>query len=101
MHAIFRIRIDTQRDRDRVLPRLFRNALNSTIAVIYPPRAGKLCYVAPTHRAVLADGKLHYYQRVSMQDPDRIIGVYRNTGDPVALLEALMEDLRDAAARLA
>jgi hypothetical protein len=93
VHAVFRIRVDSQRDRDRVLPRLFRNALNGTIAIFYPPRAGKLVYVAPTHQ--------HYYQRIAMQDPDRIIGVYRNTGDPVALLEALMEDLRDAAARLA
>lgn len=90
---LFLVRLDTQKHRDRVLPRLFRNATRAPIAILAPPRAGKLFRVVDTGS--------RQYRRALKSDSDSIVGVYHLRGDRDGLIEALMEDMRDAAARLA
>jgi hypothetical protein len=85
----FLVRLDSQKDRERVVPRIFRNALRARIAVVAPAR-GALFRVA--------DCRGRYFRRIEAADPHRIVGVYQLRGDRDALLEALMEDMRDAAA---
>lgn len=99
MDAAFRIPLSTQRQRDKWLVKLFKLALREEFALVAPPervsprqKTSHLVAVAPLHRP--------FFKRVMKTEPGRIIGIYRFNGDHAALLTALMEDIRDAAAGL-
>lgn len=89
MHS-FRICIDTTEDRNRVLGAVVRAAMRTEIALIRPPRPGMLFRIAATSR--------RYFKRVFLTEPARIVGIYRITVDNVGyMIDALLEDMRDAA----
>lgn len=88
----FAFNVETEARRKKILPRLVRCAMRGRIAILSGTAKSKLFRVV--------DARGRKFETVCLLDPDRVVGVYELRGREDDLIEAIMEDLRDAAARM-